>query len=418
MAPRRRLNREPAPFARSSQEPSPTLTVQTAAGPLILCAELGGGAPAVDPAAALMAELVQFGPGDAVLDLHCGAGLVGAVAARLVSPGAVTLTDRSSVAVAAAQQTLALNDLTDARVLLSDGLSHLALADSVDIVTARLPKERLSALQLIWDGYRALRPGGRFYIAGANNEGIKSALGHTRELFGELALLGYRKGHRLGVACKGSSPTALPDDFQSDWLDHGRYHVYEIDTRGGRYQVYSRPGVFAWQGLDAGTRALIDVMTIASGDAMLELGCGAGLIGAVAARLAGAAGSVTMVDSDIIAVECARRTLAANGVTTATVHAGDSAAPVHGRVFDLVITNPPFHAGTATAYGTAARFIQDAHAALRPGGALVLVANRHLPYEEPIAAVFGNVTSLSESGGYKVLRATKADKLPQHTRRR
>ena len=42
---------------------------------------------------------------------------------------------------------------------------------------------------------------------------------------------------------------------------------------------------------------------------------------------------------------------------------------------------------------------------LRPGGVLWLVANKHLPYEEPLAAAFAQVARVCEQGGYKIYEA-------------
>jgi len=45
---------------------------------------------------------------------------------------------------------------------------------------------------------------------------------------------------------------------------------------------------------------------------------------------------------------------------------------------------------------------------LRPGGTLVLVANRFLRYEPEIQAAFGNVRELAGNDSYKVLAADRA----------
>ena len=47
-------------------------------------------------------------------------------------------------------------------------------------------------------------------------------------------------------------------------------------------------------------------------------------------------------------------------------------------------------------------------AALKPGGALWLVANRHLPYEDVLDARFGEVSEVASSGAFKVIHAVRA----------
>ena len=52
-------------------------------------------------------------------------------------------------------------------------------------------------------------------------------------------------------------------------------------------------------------------------------------------------------------------------------------------------------------------FIAKAAAHLRPGGTLWLTANRHLPYEPVLSALFKAVTQVDQANGYKVYEARK-----------
>ena len=73
--------------------------------------------------------------------------------------------------------------------------------------------------------------------------------------------------------------------------------------------------------------------------------------------------------------------------------------------YEWVVTNPPFHRGRKADPGLGQAIIRAAAAALRPGGRLVLVANRQLPYEAELARSFGAVEQLALDGGFKVLSA-------------
>ena len=369
----------------------------------------------IDPAAALLAGAIEAGAGETVLDLNCGTGLVGAVAASLAPAGRVLMADSNIVEVEAARRTIAANALTNVEVYLSSGTSHLPPAVPVDLVTVRLPKGKLPTLQLIWDAFSVLTPGGRCYLAGANDEGIQSALRHAADLFGAMTTLAYRKGYRVGMAVKNDRPPALPDVFAVEFLDHQTFHRFSVDVRGERYQICSRPGVFAWDRLDEGSRALIDVMEIGPGDRVLDLGCGYGIVGAVAAKLA-PAGMATLVDVELDALESAHRTVAVNGLLNCAVLPSDGAAAVRDLTFDVVATNPPFHVGKGTVYDAALQFIEDAAAILRPGGRLYLVANRFIPYETAIEQTFGTVVIAYQSPRYKVLMAQRAARQPVRRR--
>src|SRR5690606_30408116 len=77
--------------------------------------------------------------------------------------------------------------------------------------------------------------------------------------------------------------------------------------------------------------------------------------------------------------------------------------------YDVVVTNPPFHAPDGRERPDIGRaFIAAAAQALRPGGRLWLVANRHLPYEEALGAGFGQARLVAQEGGFKVVEAVKA----------
>ena len=142
-----------------------------------------------DVAAELLAEQIQVRPADTCLDLNCGMGLAGTVAAMLAPEGRAVLCDRSLVAVEAARRTLAANGAGNAVVVHSDGTGHLRTSGPFDLATVRVPKERAAGLQLVWDAYQALRPDGRLYVAGANDEGIKTFLRPVQHLFWEVTLL-------------------------------------------------------------------------------------------------------------------------------------------------------------------------------------------------------------------------------------
>jgi 16S rRNA (guanine1207-N2)-methyltransferase len=356
-----------------------------------------------DFASALLVEQMQVNRTDTVFNFHSGAGLVGVVAASLAEAGQVFLTDPHIVAVEASRRTAAANGRPDLPVYHSHGTSHFQPARPADVVVARLPKGDLPARQTVWDAWRVLRPGGRFYLAGANAEGIQSYLRHAGDLFGSVATLAYRKGHRVGLAVRGAGP-AVPPAFQEEWLDHRRLFQFEVTVCGRTYPVCSRPGVFAWDRLDRGTQLLLESLDVAGGETVLDLGCGYGIVGLVAAQKAG---QVYLLDADVEAVESARRTVALNGLANCQVLASDCAAAVGEVTFDVVATNPPFHQGKATTYDVALQFVRDAARVLRPKGRFYLVANRFIRYENAIREAFGNVQAVYTDAQYKVLRSTK-----------
>lgn len=185
-----------------------------------------------------------------------------------------------------------------------------------------------------------------------------------------------------------------------------RPHRVQARLRGRVWTFLADRGVFARGGVDPGTRLLIEAMRIDPGDAVLDLGCGYGAIGLVAARLA-APGPAVLVDVNERAVALATANARALGLDNVVVVQGDGTGPVAGRVFDAVVSNPPIRAGKATL----ARLIREAHAALRPGGRFTFVARtaqgaRALARD--VETVFGAVREIERAGGYRVYEAVRS----------
>jgi 16S rRNA G1207 methylase RsmC len=75
--------------------------------------------------------------------------------------------------------------------------------------------------------------------------------------------------------------------------------------------------------------------------------------------------------------------------------------------FDLVLNNPPFHENHAINDATAWQMFVESRDALRPGGELWVVGNRHLGYPAKLKRAFGNCDIVANDGKFVVLRATK-----------
>ena len=359
-----------------------------------------------DAAAELLAGRVVVARGSTVVQMQCGSGLFAAVAAEGFGAAEVILTDRSLVAVDAARRTLVANAVTNGTVFHGHGSAPLDPSLRADVVAIRIPTEKMALLQLLADAFTLLRIGGQCCIAGATNEGIKSAANLLADLFGNATVLGTQSGHRAVMAVKRAATPTDTAALAHAYLRHDAFNPIDITLRGTALQLFSRPGVFSWEHLDEATALLADVMDVRPGDDVLDLGCGSGALGILAATLSGT-GRVRLVDVDSEAIRCATRAIDLAVLTNCSALCSDVGRAVLDERFDLVVANPPFHVGKGTDLDVPAQFILDAWRVLKPGGRLALVANRTLPYEKLIHAAFGNLATLHDGTRFKVLGARR-----------
>ncbi|GAA4005824.1 methyltransferase [Streptomyces sp. NBC_01352] len=172
--------------------------------------------------------------------------------------------------------------------------------------------------------------------------------------------------------------------------------------------VVNHAGVFCADRLDIGTRFLLEHLPDSrAGRRVVDLGCGNGVVG-TAMALADPGAEVLFVDESFQAVASAEATFKANGVPGhAEFRVGDGLAGVPADSVDLVLNNPPFHSHQATTDTTAWRMFTGARRALRPGGELWVIGNRHLGYHLKLRRLFGNSQLVASGPKFVVLKAVK-----------
>lgn len=254
------------------------------------------------------------------------------------------------------------------------------------------------------------------WVVGAKGDGIESAQPQVDEVAvsegvqaGKHArLLMGRVREGLQGSTEESGGSAPLDAFISEWRLPVVLSADPGTPASGAsppdpLRIASLPGVFSHGRLDDGTRLLLETVPRLPGP-LLDVGCGAGIVGAWYAS--GGSAPVTLVDADALAVESARRTLALNGLG-GTAQAGDVFPGEAGAPFASIVSNPPFHQGSATDDRVTATLIAGASARLARGGTLTLVCNRFLPVPDRLDRAFGGHRILADDGRYRVYRAVR-----------
>jgi 16S rRNA (guanine1207-N2)-methyltransferase len=287
-----------------------------------------------------------------------------------------------------------LNVVSHAREL-SDG--------SFSQAVVHLQKSRAATFDDLRHAWRLLEPAGQLLLAGPNTLGIVSAVKKLAQQLDQQGIVvsnrakarvvRFKRDH--GPGPQGESTPSVRAEIQSI---HGERFELDFETA---------PGVFSAKKLDAGSQLLLESLPGFIGHKppkrIVDLGCGAGVLGLAAATLWPDT-QVLLVDADARAVRCATANVERLGLADRCRVAWWDAreAPLEGR-FDLALSNPPFHhRGPEVDLGPAMALFASLGGWLKPGGRALLVANRTLPYERPLAEI-GPVETVGAARGYKLL---------------
>jgi 16S rRNA (guanine1207-N2)-methyltransferase len=159
----------------------------------------------------------------------------------------------------------------------------------------------------------------------------------------------------------------------------------------------SRPGVFAYGRFDAGARALVETLELRPGERILDLGCGCGTNGVIAARRSGPGASVVFVDSNLRAVGLTEQNARANGVDTFVAQPSHSLHDIPGCPFTVVLANPPYYGQAALAE----MFIDAGSRYLKRGGRFYLVTKQLDPVAEILSETFPSM-EVAQRRGYHI----------------
>src|SRR2546428_3657260 len=118
---------------------------------------------------------------------------------------------------------------------------------------------------------------------------------------------------------------------------------FHVSVRGHAFRFRTDAGVFSRGELDRGTELLLAALEVGPCELIMDLGCGYGALGIVAARLSDG-GRVILTDVNERAVRAARENLSVNGTANAEVRLGKLYQPVAAMGFDPVASHPPIRA--------------------------------------------------------------------------
>lgn len=288
----------------------------------------------------------------------------------------------------------------------ADALSQAGFAVNVtdaaktyELVLILPPRQRDEARALMARAVAMTKPGGRIIVSQSNDEGARSSEADLTQLTGDVASMSKNKCRVFWTASLARLNVSLIAHWQE--LDAPR------PIAEGRFM--SRPGIFAWDRIDVASALLAEHLPANLTGRAADLGASFGYLSAELLTRCPGITALDAYEAENRALELARVNLKSFEARTPIDYRWHDVAAGLPDTYDVIVTNPPFHAQRAIDRpDIGRRFIAVAADSLRPGGKLWLVANRHLPYENVLSESFESVRTVVQQHGYKIIAAVRA----------
>ena len=177
--------------------------------------------------------------------------------------------------------------------------------------------------------------------------------------------------------------------------------MIKTNIKGIDLVLETSAGVFSPKGIDLGTLSMLSVVDFRETDKVLDLGCGYGVVGILAAKIIGDH-NVVMIDIDEEAIRLSRENCLLNNVQGVKIRKSDGFTNLDETAFTMILSNPPYH----TDFSVAKMFIEKGFNRLSIGGRMYMVTKRRKWYENKLKSIFGGV-KIWELNGYYVFMSIK-----------
>ncbi len=274
--------------------------------------------------------------------------------------------------------------------------------NSLDTIFYRISKEKPVVHHLLNQAWRCLKPGGQLLLAGYKNEGTKTYIEKIAKL------LGCAKNTEKNGPVYSAALSKYTQYDADQLLDDSDYNQERLIAPDSGLQLLSKPGLFGWNKVDAGSALLIEQLQQLSPqpnpfNTCLDLGCGYGYLTIAAANL-DTCKSIehwTLTDNNAAALQLARQNLLHNQLNGEVI-AADAGRDIP-RKTDLLLCNPPFHQGFDIDGDLTDKFLTSAKHLLKPQGLALFVINHFIPLERKAAPLFRQVQLIADNGSFKVI---------------
>ena len=276
------------------------------------------------------------------------------------------------------------------------------LQKTADIVLIKIPRS-LAMLEDQLHRVRASLGSSTIIIAAGKTKHIhRSTLDLFKNIIGPTTTSIARKKSRLIFS---QFDAAMP---VAENPHPGKYKTgYQLD--GKELEIINHAAVFSREKLDIGTRLFIENLPVNERyESIVDLGCGNGILGLIAA-IKNPAARIIFTDESYMAIESAINNFSAVFADTreAEFLQTDCLYGVADNSVSLILCNPPFHQHNAISDEVAWQMFSESKAALAAQGELWVIGNRHLAYHAKLKRIFGNCEVVASNKKFVILKALK-----------
>lgn len=186
-----------------------------------------------------------------------------------------------------------------------------------------------------------------------------------------------------------------------------KVYEFKYTYKSQELKFLSTSGVFSKSGIDFGSNLLINSLPNFGNKTLLDVGCGAGVIGLTIAS-GNPTSNVDLIDVNKRAVDASMQNQALNKIKNAYCFESDLFNNVTKK-YDAIITNPPIRAGKKVIY----TLVDESIKYLKEGGSIYLVIQKKQgapSMEVKLNEVFGNVETINKKNGYYIFESKKCTK--------
>ncbi len=259
----------------------------------------------------------------------------------------------------------------------------------------RVAKEKAVVHHIINATLEKLPPGGTLTLSGYKNEGAKTYFEKAAMRARCEVRIERGSGALLGVITRAETLGAA--------LEDQNYAQPRQMTADGDFTVWSKPGIFGWQKIDAGSvflgEHLAEVWPRAP-QSVLDLGCGYGYLTMHAALLWPGANFVA-TDNNIAATQICARNMQERRIDgrVECCNCGDTIQ----KTFDAILCNPPFHQGFAHESELTEMFLRQTQRLLRRDGRAMFVVNQFIALEKIAEPLFKRTEIIARNKSFKLI---------------